>query len=419
MTRTVNLPEISEDVESGEVVEVLVSSGDSVSESDPLIEIETDKAALEVPAPFGGTVDEISVSEGDTLNVGDPILTLEVDEESDEKDQSKEDSSQERDAHSADSDTASETDSKSTDGPASGPVPAAPSVRRYAREQGVDIRRVGGTGPGGRISQADVDSHGGAESQARKGSPASELPTLPDFTKWGPTHRESLKTVRRLTAERTSASWSSIPHVTQFAEADATDLEEYRQKHKSTVAEEGGKLTVTAIMVKIVAEALNRFPRFNSSFAAAENEIVYKDYIHIGVAVDTSRGLLVPAIRNAADKNIGELSVELTSLADRTRNKDVKPDELQGANFTVSNLGGIGGSWFTPIVYHPQVAILGIGRARPTFVPIGGKPIERLMLPLALSYDHRVIDGADGARFMMWLVRAIEDPISVVLEAEA
>ena len=295
----------------------------------------------------------------------------------------------------------------------------------------MDIQRVSGSGPGGRISRDDVKSEarrivkgrqpaeGGAEGPG--GAAASPAAELPDFSKWGPIEKQPMSKVRRITAGSTSTAWRAIPHVTQFDRADLRTMNGFRQSYKKKVAEAGGKLTVTAILLKILASALKVFPQFNASLDLANEQIIYKRYYHLGVAVDTDRGLLVPVIRDVDKKDVTQVAVELTELAERTRNKKIKPDELEGATFTLSNLGGIGGTNFTPIVYHPQVAILGVARAyRELILEENGSGREavraRTILPLALSYDHRVIDGADGARFLRWIAEALENPLLAVME---
>jgi len=299
------------------------------------------------------------------------------------------------------------------------PAPAAPSVRRMARELGVDVNEVSGSGPGGRISVDDVKAHtkqlvaGGAAG----GGAAPRVP-LPDFTRWGTVERQPMRAVRRKTAEHLTAAWTTIPHVTQFDLADITGLEELRKKYTKQVEAAGGNLTVTAIAVKVVAGALRVFPQLNASIDLAADEIILKKYVNIGIAVDTDRGLLVPVIRDADRKNIMQLSVELAQLSEKARTRKISLEEMQGGCFSISNLGGIGGTYFTPIVNAPEVAILGISRARmePVYQKESGQFAPRFMLPLSLSYDHRVIDGADGIRFLRWVAEALEQPFLLSLQ---
>jgi pyruvate dehydrogenase E2 component (dihydrolipoamide acetyltransferase) len=298
-------------------------------------------------------------------------------------------------------------------------VPAAPSVRRLAREIGVNINQVPGSGPGGRISIEDIKSyarhlHTGADGMR----PVQTLgaTVLPDFTRWGAVRREVMSNVRRKTAEHMTQSWLTIPHVTQFDKADITELEQLRQRFGKKAEATGGKLTITAVVLKVIASALKVFPQFNASVDMAAHEVVYKQYYHIGVAVDTDRGLLVPVLRDVDQKNILALCVELTQLAERARSRKTTLEEMQGGTFTVTNLGGIGGSNFAPIINAPEVAILGLARSSTEPVYNNGQFVPRLMLPLSLSYDHRLIDGADGARFLRWVAEALQQPFLLALE---
>ena len=288
-----------------------------------------------------------------------------------------------------------------------------------ARELGVDIFQVAGSGPNGRISIEDVKAHTKklVTTVAAGGAAAGAAEALPDFTRWGAVERQPMRAVRRKTAEHLSAAWATIPHVTQHDVADITALEELRKKYAKQVEAAGGNLTVTAIVVKVAAAALKAFPQFNTSIDVAANEIIYKKFVNIGIAVDTDRGLLVPVIRDADTKSITQISVELPQLSEKARNRKISLDEMQGGCFSISNLGGIGGTFFTPIVNAPEVAILGISRARmePVFNKDTNQFVPRLMLPLSLSYDHRVIDGADGIRFLRWVVEAIEQPFVLAL----
>jgi pyruvate dehydrogenase E2 component (dihydrolipoamide acetyltransferase) len=295
-------------------------------------------------------------------------------------------------------------------------------VRRLAREIGVTINDVSGTGPNGRISQDDVKEHArrilssvGAAGGVGPGAVARPGRALPDFSKWGEVDRQPWTNIRRATAEHLSYAWNAIPHVTQFDKADVTALEELRKRHKEQVAKAGGNLTVTAMLVRILATAVRKFPQFNASLDPERGEIIYKKYVNIGVAVDTDRGLLVPVIRSADDKNITQIAVELHQAAERARERKLSLDEMSGGSITISNLGGIGGTYFTPIVNWPEVAILGVSRGviEPVWRDDRFEPVQRL--PLSLSYDHRVIDGADAMRCLKWIVEAIEQPFLLSL----
>jgi pyruvate dehydrogenase E2 component (dihydrolipoamide acetyltransferase) len=300
------------------------------------------------------------------------------------------------------------------------PAAAAPSIRRLARELGVDIHDVGGSGPRGRITEADIKSYvrktqAPSKETADAGS-LPRLPKLPDFSRWGEIDIEEMETVRRLTAESTATSWTVVPHVTQFDEADITEVTAFIQT-KAAIAEKAGtKLTVTAVITRVCAEALKRFPRFNASIDVTAHRIILKRYVNIGIAADTPRGLLVPVIRDADQKSIMDLAQAIGDLASRARNKKVRPDELEGGTFSISNQGGIGGVAFTPIVLWPQVAILGVSRS--TIKPVWNQERfePRTVLPLSLSYDHRIIDGADAARFLRWICDGLQHPLTLFLE---
>jgi pyruvate dehydrogenase E2 component (dihydrolipoamide acetyltransferase) len=295
------------------------------------------------------------------------------------------------------------------------PAPAAPHVRRLAREIGVDIHSVQGSGPGGRISEDDVklcakNTLAAAAAAAQTPRRSFVEPELPDFAKWGKTERVSMRGVRRKTAEHLRQAWNTIPHVTQQDRADITELEQLRARFAPRAEEAGGKMTVTAIALKVCASALKVFPQFNASIDMGKEEIIYKQYISIGVAVDTDRGLLVPVIRDVDKKNIVELAVEMTQLSKKAKDRKITPEEMEGGTFTITNLGGIGGTGFSPIVNHPEVAILGLSRSRMEPEWVNNKFEPRLILPLSLSYDHRLIDGADAARFLRWIAEAFEQP---------
>jgi len=295
-------------------------------------------------------------------------------------------------------------------------APASPSVRRHARELGIDINQVRGSGPGGRISAEDVTHFAREVIRHASGAGAPAAAPLPDFSKWGEVERKPMSNIRRVTAERLAHAWAAIPRVTQYDRADITSLEELRKQFSKKAEAAGGKLTVTAIAVKVIASALRAVPQFAASVDAPSSEIVYKKYYHIGVAVDTDRGLLVPVIRNADRKNIIELSTELARLAEKARNRKLTLEEMEGGVFTITNLGGIGGTGFSPVVNWPEVAILGISRASLEPVYLEGQLAPRLILPLSLSYDHRLIDGAHAARFLRWIAEALEQLFLLPLE---
>jgi pyruvate dehydrogenase E2 component (dihydrolipoamide acetyltransferase) len=439
------LPELGENITQGDLVRLMISPGRKVSEGQPIMELETDKAVVEVPSSVGGVVKEIKVKEGEKVKVGQVIFTLEGGAPAAQTVQPRtapvEHVSGQHGARLAfqaaiRAEGKTEEQALPPDQPRAAvpafsmpeqlgkvagtehrqPVPAAPHVRRLAREIGVDIYDVKGTGPGGRISEEDVKVHAKSLLSAAASAAATPRaghfaqPQLPDFAKWGKIERVSMRGVRRKTAEHLAEAWNTIPHVTQHDRADITELEQLRARFAPKAEEAGGKMTVTAIALKVCAAALKVFPQFNASIDIEKEEIVYKQYITIGVAADTDRGLLVPVIRDVDKKNIVELAVELSQLSKKARDKKLAPTDMEGGTFTITNLGGIGGIGFTPIVNFPEVAILGISRSRMEPEWMNGKFEPRLILPLSLSYDHRLIDGADAARFLRWISEAFEQP---------
>ena len=438
------LPELGENVEKGDIVRVLVAAGDRVAKDQPVLELETDKATIEVPSSVAGTITDVRVKVGDKVKVGQAVFV--VDETAAEgapapaakpaavpapaplpaassPSASRADNARE----------AVDADPPVTGKPAGAPVvdiaaaraatpaamsdgaqvPAAPSTRRYARELGVEIREVPGSGPGGRIGQADVKDHVKALLASPGAARVSSGP-LPDFTKWGSVDVKPMSNIRRKTAEHLSGAWAA-PHVTQHDRADVTELEAFRKAYGARVEKAGGKLTVTAVLLKVVALAIRKYPQFASSVDMGANTIIYKHYCHVGVAVDTPNGLLVPVIRDVDRKTISELAAHLAVVSQRARDKKLGLEEMSGAVFTISNLGGIGGTAFTLIVNHPEVAILGVSRGAIEPVWRDGQFVPREMLPLSLSYDHRVIDGADGARFLRFVAEALEQPFTAFL----
>ena len=419
------LPDLGENIESGDVIRILVDVGDRLAEDQTVIELETDKAVIEVPSSIDGTITEILVQQGDTIAVGQPILAVEtaaaaapVAEEAPPAPVPVEEPAP-TPMPQAVAPVVEEAPPEPTPALTStdDPVPAAPSTRRLAREIGVDIAQVQGTGPGGRISIDDVKAHSKKLHAARATgtAPAAAAP-LPDFSQWGAVERQPVTKVREITAERLAQAWATIPQVTQFDKADLTSLEKWRAEYGKKAEAAGGKLTPTAILIKVLGIALKVFPQFNASIDMAQREVVYKRYFHIGIAVDTPHGLLVPVVRDVDQKNIIELAVELSELAQKTRERKIGPADMQGGSMTISNVGTMGGTAFTPIVNPPEVAILGVARSQVEPTYIDGQLQPRTFLPLSLSYDHRLIDGADGARFLRWVCTALEDPFIALLE---
>ncbi len=436
MIKEIQLPEISENVDSGDVIKVLVKVGDFIQKDQPIVELETEKATFEVPSPLAGKITEVPIKEGGRVKVGQLLVRIDTEAKEDapqtteqkpevttsEKvEQKKEEKPQEHIKIPAEEAKEEETPAEKSQPPSpivSSNAPAAPSVRQLARELGLEISQIPGTGPGGRISAEDVKNY--AKNRiSRQSIPtltASIPKALPDFARWGTIEREKISVTRKKIIENLRFTWSTVPQVTQFDQADITDLEKFRTLYAKTVEEQDGKLTITAILLKVLAKALFEFPIFNTSYDPDAEEIVYKKYCHISVAVDTDRGLLVPVIRDVDKKNILQLALELNQLAQKARDHKVTPDDMVGGNFTISNLGGIGGTHFAPILNWPQVAILGVGRASSQPVYIEAVLQRRLILPLSLSYDHRIIDGAGGIRFLRWVVQYLENPFRIALE---
>jgi len=430
--REVMIPDIG-DFEEVEVVEVLVAPGDRVEVEDSLITLESDKASMEIPSPYAGVVVRLLVRVGDQVGEGAPIAVLTVE------------------AVETEAPTPTPTPQPAVEAPpesaASPPEPAAevvvpttgpywdasrdsapppeahagPSVRRLAHELGVELTLVQGSGPKGRIRKEDVDGY--VKSALAKGTaagvPIAGVRVAPapdiDFTKFGPTDHEPLGRIRKLSSANLHRSWVTVPHVTQFEEADVTDLEAFRQQHKGDAQTRSFKLTFLPFVVKAVTHALAEFPRFNASLDHTGEGLILKRYFHVGVAVDTPRGLVVPVIRDADQKGIFEIAEEMQQLSERARDRKLTPGHLQGGSFSISSLGGIGGTYFTPIVNHPEVAILGVSRMDWRPVWQDGEFVARRLLPLSLSYDHRVIDGADAARFCARLAALLADLRLMVL----
>jgi len=428
MATQFKLPELGENITSGTIVKVLVSVGDSVKKDQPVLEMETDKAVVEVPSSVEGKVAEIHVKAGDKATVGQLILTLDGDASAEapapapEKKKAEPEKKAAPPPPPAKEEPAPAPEQPAAATPSGAPVAAAPSVRKFAREIGIEIQQVPGSGEGGRITLEDVKAYAKRLNTGRQPAPAAGAATpayqFPDFAKWGPIERQGMNAIRTKTAQHMSLAWNTIPHVTQFDWADITDIEERRKKLSKKAEKAGAKLTITAILIKIVAAALKNFPKFNATIDTTRGEIVLKKYYNIGVAVDTERGLLVPVVHQADQKNIIQIAVDLVQSAEKARAGKLSLEDMQGGTFTVTNLGGIGGTHFTPIVNFPEVAILGVGRARlePSFSGKEGCCSPKLMLPLSLSYDHRLIDGADGARFLRWIVEAIEEPLLIPME---
>jgi pyruvate dehydrogenase E2 component (dihydrolipoamide acetyltransferase) len=463
MAKEFKLPDLGEGIHEGEVLSVLVSVGDAIKEGDLILEVETDKAAVEIPSPFTGVVKEIRVKVGDVIKVGDVLMTFDVGEEAEpakeQKPRPKEREAEEerpaeeekppgekkeppekrpfeeaapeeekkvkREPREAEAEKTPESEER-------GPVPASPSTRRLARELGVDLRKVSPSGPKGLVTAEDVRAFA-EKGERKKEAPAPEeeaaaerrpitvkAAELPDFSKWGPVERVPLRSIRRAIAKQMTLAWSQIPHVNNQGMIDVTNLETLRQKHKAAVEEKGGRLTYTVFALKAVAEALKEYPRFNATLDVDAGEIVLKRYYHIGVAADTEEGLVVPVVRDVDRKSIIQLAVELKELIARTRARKVTLEEMHGGTFTITNVGPMGGGHFAPIINYPEVAILGMGAAKmyPKVIEKDGGQYEivpRLMMPIVLCIDHRVLDGADAIGFMQRIIDCLEDPDELLL----
>lgn len=441
------IPELGENIKSAILIKVLVQVGDMVEIDQAVLELETDKATIEVPSDVAGKVVSISVNEGDTVGIGQEVITIdEADGEAPAKESVQIQAVEipvevisaslpiiEKIEVPAKEEVFVPVQSVTADAPkvlivenqppiAPNAAPAAPSVRRLAREIGVDVNQIKGTGPGGRILLDDVKAFSKILHQQRNEvqhiRAEQHQEPLPDFSKFGEIEMQVMSNIRYKTADHLSYAWHTIPHVTQFDKADITALEEFRKSYAKEADKQGVKLTVTAVLVKIVAMALKRFPQFNASVDMQNKQIIYKKYYNIGIAVDTEFGLMVPVLRNADQLNVIEIAREMNILAEKARTKKAGIADLSGGCFTITNLGGIGGTAFTPIVNAPEVAILGVSRGQIEPVYIDGKFEPRLMLPFSLSYDHRVIDGADGIRFLRWIIDAIENPMKLIVEGK-
>lgn len=403
---------------AAEVVEVLVSEGDQVNKDDIVCLVQTDKAIAELESPYTGTVTKVHVKEGDTKNEGDVLMTFELSEGSapaappaaQPKPASEPSKPQKQPAAPA-AEPARRQPAPAAAAPAKDdrpPAPAGPATRRLARKLGVDLHAIQGSGPGGRITQEDLEGHVRKRLESGSGGGGVEVPPLPDFTQFGEVERQPMNAIAKASAQNLSVAWSTIPHVTQHDLADITELEAARKRYVKSNPDKP-KITMTAIMIKAVVSALKAHPNFNASIDTGSNEFILKKYYNIGVAVDTPHGLVVPVIRECDQKNVLEIAEELTELAGKARDRRLTMDAMTGATFTITNLGGIGGTAFTPIVNHPEVAILGMSRGRRELQLDEDVVIERMMLPLSLSYDHRIINGADAARFIVKLSSSLSN----------
>lgn len=441
------LPDLGEGIHEAEVLGILVKEGEAVKEDQGIFEVETDKAVVEIPSPVTGMVEKIHVTVGQTVKVGMVMVTF-SEAKGGQPGKAKEEATAsavaaktaERVHHEAPQPAIARSNGGQT--MTGRPVPAAPATRRVARELGVDLSQVAGTGPGGRVMREDVVAfkEGGAPSKlpaspkvpekvsvtTMYGGPKKEgealepfsttAVELPDFSKYGPVDRVPLRSIRRKIAQSMATSWAHIPHVTHCDEADITHLNESLKKHEKEIADRGGRLTLTVVAIKAVASALKKYPQFNSSLDERTGEIVFKRYYNIGIAVATERGLIVPVIKNADQKSLPELAIELNDIARKTREGKIELDRLQGGTFTITNIGAIGGTNMVPMVNYPECAILGMARSTQKPVVRDGAIQIRWILPMAMSFDHRLADGAESAYFVRHVINCLEDPLQLLLE---
>lgn len=445
MASEIKLPKLVEGFKGGDVVDVKVTVGAEVTQNQPLIEVEVEKSTVEVKAPSAGRITKVLIKKGEHVKIGQLLFEFEGSANGTAAPAATPTApaaappSKSQPAASPQPPKAAKPPEKPAEKPAAAPapasappeqvtegeevVPAGPATRRVARELGVDLQRVKGTGPRGRVTQEDVHAYVRqlTTQAATGGGGAVAAPPLPQFEKWGGVERQPLTGLRRTIGERLTLAWNLIPHVTQHDLADITELEAFRKQQdtKGAKAEDGRvtRLTVTAFALKAAAIALKQFPHFNASLDLAGNQVIYKQYYHLGVAVDTDRGLVVPVLSDVDKKSVHDLAKELGEVAQKARDKKLTGDDMSGGTFTITNLGGIGGTAFTPIINYPEVAILGMSRSKLQPVERGGQVALRLMLPLSLSYDHRIIDGADAARFTRRVVEMLENPLVMLLHA--
>ena len=426
MSRAFKLPDLGEGIHEGEVLAVPVAVGQEVKEGEIILEVETDKAAVEIPSPFTGRVLEVLVKPGDVVNVGDVMMTFSNGEEA------KADVEEKPAAEPVTPVEAELEAALPARGTGKGPVPASPATRRLAREMGVDLSMVTPSGPAGLVTAEDVRAFADKGEKAKETPAAPPVPPaefqpqvvtvaeLPDFTKWGSVERKPFRSIRRATGKQMALAWSQIPHVTSQDVIDVTKLEAFRQKHKADIVTAGGKLTLTVFALKAIATALKTYPNFNATLDMTNEEIIIKHYFNIGVAVNTDNGLIVPVVRDVDRKSIKELAVELSDLVERTRNRKTTLEEMQGGTFTITNAGAMGGGFFAPIINYPEVAILGMGQAR--MQPVVREKekgdfviVPRLMMPVVLCIDHRVLDGADAIKFLRVVIDSLEDPDELLM----
>ncbi len=422
------LPDLGEGIENATVVRIAVTEGASFQKDATLLEVETDKAAMPIPAPAAGIVEEIYVQQGQTIQVGELVMELHLQEATSPASKSSPAkppavtaavpaSNGQRSAPTTPSSAPTPRSPNGATHDRHVPVPASPSTRRLARELNVDLYQVPGSARGNRVTVEDVQAfvRHRMSQPAGSGGVSVGQPELPDFSKHGPIERQPVSRIRKTIAQNMAVTWTTCPMVTQFDHADITELEAGRKRTMEKLPKGSPKITMTVLAIKAVVAALREFPHFNASFDMAAGELILKHHYHMGIAVDTERGLVVPVIRDADQKTITALAAEVTEIATRARDGKLSLEEMRGGTFTITNLGGIGGTAFSPIINYPEVAILGMARSSLQPVVYEGQIQPRLMLPLCLTYDHRIIDGADGARFTSRLAQMLSDPVQLLL----
>ena len=419
MIKDLELPDLGEGIDGAEISEIPVSVGDDITKDQTILILESDKASMEIPSDFTGTLKEILVSTGDEVSTGQLLMKIDSSDESSDQDK-KED---ETDKTAGSSESKSEVEDSDLGNTASTQTPkldlnlssdgifASPGVRRLARELQINLNHINGTGEKNRITKDDLNNYILRQMASSSGSSIPTPIVQEDFSQWGEIENQKLTKIKRITGKRLQAAWQTIPHVTQFDEADITDLDTYRKKLKEKLLKDGIKVTFLPFLIKALTHVLKEMPEFNSSLDSSSTNLVIKKYINIGIAVDTPTGLVVPVISNADQKSISDLSIELVDISNRARNKKLKPAELKGGTFTISSLGGIGGSFFTPIINPPEVAIIGVSQSvwKNTFNRNEKKSELKYIMPFSLSYDHRIIDGAAGARFTKRFKEILDD----------
>ena len=419
MIKDLELPDLGEGIDGAEISEIPVSVGDEITKDQTILILESDKASMEIPSDFTGTLKEILVSTGDEVATGQLLMKIDSPDES--TDQEKKEDETNKTADSSESKSEVEGSNLGNTAPIQAPkldlnlsndgIFASPGVRRLARELQINLSHINGTGEKNRITKDDLNNYILRQMASSSGSSIPTPIVQEDFSQWGETENQKLTKIKRITGKRLQAAWQTIPHVTQFDEADITDLDTYRKKLKEKLLKDGIKVTFLPFLIKALTHVLKEMPEFNSSLDSSSTNLVIKKYINIGIAVDTPIGLVVPVISNADQKSISDLSIELVDISNRARNKKLKPAELKGGTFTISSLGGIGGSFFTPIINPPEVAIIGVSQSVWKNIFNGNEKKSELkyIMPFSLSYDHRIIDGAAGARFTKRFKEILDD----------